>query len=88
MKLVDCVVLPPIKTFCNGQLRMWLLTLLSLLSLRTFGYLQLSQYDALQGIYDSLDGPQWYVYGNDVAWDFSVTQAGSDPCVDNWLGQF
>ena len=55
---------------------------LSFPSLRS-GLLNENQYETLQGIYNSLNGPQWNVYSNEVAWNFNDD---SDPCVDHWLG--
>lgn len=77
--------LPSISFVSNMQSWKWFLLLCFILSRRTLGTLQTSQYNALRGIYDSTGGPEWNV-GQNVPWDFSNDY--SDPCVDNWLGQF
>jgi Leucine-rich repeat (LRR) protein len=38
---------------------------------------------ALQDVYDSTDGPNWYNYGG-VSWDFSKPDA--NPCEEGWSG--
>ena len=68
------------------QLCMFLLLLISLSPLH-WALLQKDQYDALEGIYESLGGPKWHVYSNEVAWNFDVGQEVSDPCINNWFGE-
>ena len=58
-----------------------------------------SQMQALERLYSSTDGPNWYIRWNTsedddfvktgMAWDFTKTAQGaysSDPCRDNWFG--